>query len=1238
MESGSESGSESDSSSGSGSRSGSSSRSRSRSRPESKLTSTASSPISVPSSNSNLPRSDISQSGRPSPSDDIFSDSDEMSDVEESGSDADSVSKSNAHRRPRPTSNNKHSIARENEPILNEVNKLKLESYTYLAPYRKTLRPFVSDDVDESLRLAETSHESRADSEKLSEQPKILAAGCKMRWYQLEGLQWLRHNYDKGVNCVLADEMGLGKTLQVISFIAHLIFEAKQPGRHLVVVPLSVLFNWINELKRFCPAIAVLRLHSNETDEQQRLLHILNTPSICPPVVIVTYDSLKSTMKSGILKIVWRSVILDEGHRIKNDQSKLTKVVRQLRSRFKVVLTGTPVQNNLRETWTMLNFLMPHIFSTSEPFDGAFDLNAWKASTTDERSGRTFEGAGRPVDVTDPPDDFTSACEETDSGPSTAITKPSNEHIVRIDRNRLAALHYVLRIFTLRRLKAEVEQNLPAKVETLIYCPLTDLQRSCIEQLFMQDELAIRRLYAKQNSVTDDSSELVQQEANSEDTSQTIKSVTKLNSLVVQLRKAANHPYLFPGVEKPTATGEATEDIVSVSGKTVMLDKLLLKLKAKHHRVVLFSQFTKTLDILCDYLDFRHHKYCRLDGSTNRIMREVLINMFNKPESEFFIFCLSTRAGGEGINLTSADTVILFDSDWNPQVDLQAMARVHRIGQTKPVHIYRLVTAGSIEERIIQRAQKKLFLDGMVNRLSTTRAAELDAQTSDGIETLDGENLLSMIKFGWNNIFSAESGHDELTDEDLDMLIDRGRGSVGQPLSVATADYAELDRKAPCVQKLVENQQQTLHAFDESAPFVPVRNQSSKSAPRPQLSRVCGLDIDPSVDYSSLHRPKRQVKSRVITVMDEFCEEYTVLKSNDYTMEQGEPSLFLNSQKKIDLYAFTASRARQIAGRDYSNDDVCKVCGDGGDLILCDLCPVSCHLSCVGLKKAPHKMFSCPHHVCQECSRNSSSGGVLFRCDTCASAYCEDCLPTEADVIGSSKRFEALGFRMPGNAVYIICSPKCLNQHLTTESEDAADVGGETFRDDEGRDSSGGNGQDTKPKGANIVSLSRRSMDAMLSCALENAVVRLKVNCSASTNVCRFLSLSQVPNFPSRYLNSSHSVRGLLLACINACIASQQTPGPRDVSAANMDTFAAADRKIMDFGGTSTSASVDDTIVVFVSMTRVLAQAKKPLLFELSGLLGICGIEFLDDRDSLSDTVVKTALAGEKDIPEPLFR
>ena len=177
----------------------------------------------------------------------------------------------------------------------------------------------------------------------------------------------------------------------------------------------------------------------------------------------------------------------------------------------------------------------------------------------------------------------------------------------------------------------------------------------------------------------------------------------KLQSLMMQLRKVCNHPFLFPNAEAAVEAsfssgawkGQCTETIVTSSGKMEMLDRLLRRLKSKGHRVVIFSQFTQMLDIIDDFLVMRGYQFARLDGSTNRVQRYVDIHEFNKENSPYFCFIMSTRAGGMGINLQTADTVILMDSDWNPQVDLQAMARVHRIGQTKTVHVYRLVSSGT---------------------------------------------------------------------------------------------------------------------------------------------------------------------------------------------------------------------------------------------------------------------------------------------------------------------------------------------------------------------------------------------------------------------------------------------------------------------------------------------------------------------------------------------------------------
>ena len=252
----------------------------------------------------------------------------------------------------------------------------------------------------------------------------------------------------------------------------------------------------------------------------------------------------------------------------------------------------------------------------------------------------------------------------------------------------------------------------------------------------------------------------------------------QLSNLIMQLRKCALHPYLFDGAEGEMET-TSLEDIVGHSGKLSMLDKLLVKLFREGHRVCIFSQFTNVLDIIDDYCKMRSWSYSRLDGSTGRARRSYIVDRFNAPNSEEFIFLMSTRAGGMGLNLQSADTVILFDSDWNPQPDIQAMARVHRIGQKKTVHIYRLVCSGTIEERIVQRAQKKLYLDKMVNSTEVSRAAKAgDDEDDDDDEDADGgmgmSALLDALQFGSDAVFG--SGKNILaTDKEIASICDRTR-------------------------------------------------------------------------------------------------------------------------------------------------------------------------------------------------------------------------------------------------------------------------------------------------------------------------------------------------------------------------------------------------------------------------------------------------------------------------------
>ena len=538
---------------------------------------------------------------------------------------------------------------------------------------------------DEALLRAATTGDAASASEgtRLTVQPPCIAFG-KMRAYQLEGLNWLIKLHEQGINGILADEMGLGKTLQTISLLGYLKESRQIAGPHLIITPKSTLTNWANECARWCPSLKVFKLQGDRKSREalcEQYFEAADTFDVC----LTTYETVLQE-KAAIQKLVWKYLIIDEAHRIKNEQSKLATVVRLFHTHFRLLITGTPLQNDLHELWAMLNFLLPDVFGEAATFDAWFDID------------KAREAGGDAVDL-------------------------------------LTQLHKILRPFLLRRLKADVEKDLPPKREIKLLIGLSDMQRKWYANILEKNIDVLNAMGANK---------------------------TRMLNMLMQLRKCANHPYLFEGAETPPFTND--ERLIRASGKMALLDKLLVRLHAGDHRVLLFSQMTRMLDILEDYCAYRGWVHCRIDGSTSGDSRDEQMNAFNAPGSPLFLFLLSTRAGGLGINLATADTVILFDSDWNPQMDLQAMDRAHRIGQTKPVAVYRFCTEGTVEEKMIERAQRKLYLDAAV--IQQGRLAE---QT----KALTKDELLSMVRFGADAVFKAAAGADP-SEADLDALLQRG--------------------------------------------------------------------------------------------------------------------------------------------------------------------------------------------------------------------------------------------------------------------------------------------------------------------------------------------------------------------------------------------------------------------------------------------------------------------------------
>lgn len=524
-----------------------------------------------------------------------------------------------------------------------------------------------------------------------------------MRDYQVAGLNWLISLHENGISGILADEMGLGKTLQTISFIGYLRFVNDITGPHLVVVPKSTLDNWKREFHRWIPDIDVLVLQGAK-DERHELINdrlVDEKFDVC----ITSYEMILRE-KSHLKKFAWEYIIVDEAHRIKNEESSLAQIIRLFNSRGRLLITGTPLQNNLHELWALLNFLLPDVFGDSAAFDNWFS--------------------------------------DQDADSDTVVQQ----------------LHKVLRPFLLRRVKADVEKSLLPKKELNLYVGMSDMQVNWYRKILEKDIDAVNNAAGKKESKT------------------------RLLNIVMQLRKCCNHPYLFDGAE-PGPPYTTDEHLVQNAAKMVMLDKLLKRLQAQGSRVLIFSQMSRVLDILEDYSVMRGFPYCRIDGSTAHEDRIAAIDDYNKPGSEKFLFLLTTRAGGLGINLTSADIVVLFDSDWNPQADLQAMDRAHRIGQTKQVVVYRFVTDNAIEEKVLERAAQKLRLDQLVIQQGRAQQPTKNQTSKD--------ELLGMIQHGAEKVFeqhaeSAFGGKAEFTDDDLEAILQQGENRTAQ----LNAKYAQL--------------------------------------------------------------------------------------------------------------------------------------------------------------------------------------------------------------------------------------------------------------------------------------------------------------------------------------------------------------------------------------------------------------------------------------------------------------
>ncbi|KAF8898923.1 SNF2 family N-terminal domain-containing protein [Infundibulicybe gibba] len=537
----------------------------------------------------------------------------------------------------------------------------------------------------------------------LGQNPKL-----KLMPFQVDGFNWLCDNWWRHQHCILADEMGLGKTVQIATFIGN-ISQNFQAFPALVVVPNSTITNWIREFERWAPNLRVVPFYgeakAREIIKKYELRHDAPRQGDTAAkyhVLVTTYETLLNPKDFGpVFKAQprWEVLVIDEGQRLKSDTSLLFRKLNELNSVHRIIMTGTPLNNNIRELFNLMNFLDP---------------NEWK----------DLEG----------------------------LEKEHEE----LTEALVKQLHNRLRPYFLRRIKSEV-LDLPPKNEVIVPLSMAPLQKEVYRSILTHNldllkGLTQLSLHSKAKSGTSKSS---------------------INNILMQLRKCLQHPYLYDeGIEpRGLSPQEVHEKLIDGSAKLRFLRALLPKLKERGHRILLFSQFVIALNIIEDFLVGEGHKFLRLDGNTSGRDRQKGMDEFNQEGSDIFIYLLTTRAGGVGINLFSADTVIIFDPDFNPH---QAIARAHRFGQKKTCLVFKLMVKESAEERIIQVGKKKLVLDHLI------------VQKMDDDESA-GENVQSILTYGAQALFASEDNSRDIiyTDNDIEKLIDKTEKEGDQEEEVA---------------------------------------------------------------------------------------------------------------------------------------------------------------------------------------------------------------------------------------------------------------------------------------------------------------------------------------------------------------------------------------------------------------------------------------------------------------------
>uniref|UniRef100_A0A8C0RLI7 Chromodomain-helicase-DNA-binding protein 7 n=1 Tax=Canis lupus familiaris TaxID=9615 RepID=A0A8C0RLI7_CANLF len=542
-----------------------------------------------------------------------------------------------------------------------------------------------------------------ADDWKKSESSREYKNNNKLREYQLEGVNWLLFNWYNMRNCILADEMGLGKTIQSITFLYEIYLKGIH-GPFLVIAPLSTIPNWEREFRTWTE-LNVVVYHGSQASRR----------------TIQSYEMYFKDPQGRVIK----------------GSYKFHAII----TTFEMILTDCPELRNI--PWRCVVIDEAHRLKNRN----CKLLEGLKMMDLEHKVLLT----GTPLQNT--VEELFSLLHFLEPSRFPSETTFMQEFGDLKTEEQVQKLQAILKPMMLRRLKEDVEKNLAPKEETIIEVELTNIQKKYYRAILEKNFTFLSKGGGQAN-------------------------VPNLLNTMMELRKCCNHPYLINGAEekileefKETHNADSPDfqlqAMIQAAGKLVLIDKLLPKLKAGGHRVLIFSQMVRCLDILEDYLIQRRYPYERIDGRVRGNLRQAAIDRFSKPDSDRFVFLLCTRAGGLGINLTAADTCIIFDSDWNPQNDLQAQARCHRIGQSKSVKIYRLITRNSYEREMFDKASLKLGLDKAVLQSMSGRE-----NATNGVQQLSKKEIEDLLRKGaYGALMDEEDEGSKFCEEDIDQIL-----------------------------------------------------------------------------------------------------------------------------------------------------------------------------------------------------------------------------------------------------------------------------------------------------------------------------------------------------------------------------------------------------------------------------------------------------------------------------------